>query len=459
MSANTQASERLEIYRDIYRGNVPKRVPVTNPLALDAMAQYAGANVADVYWDMTKAEPIFDKVCADFPADSIPGGTRRYPSFYQLLGSKPFVMSSTGNMQHPEVIGMEVEDYDYFCSSPYDCIIERILPRLYTELDGPAEKRALSLSKAFRTWSDEMASVGALRGKIAAKYGFPSIPGGATTAPFDFIADFFRGFSGISMDIRRHSEKVKAACEAITPILIKKGQLMPPHAGAEMGMTIIPLHMAPYLRTKDAELYYFPTLKKQVEGLSEMGINVQLFVEADYDRYLDNLQEMPEKTILRFEMGDPKVIKQKLGKKFIISGLYPISLLMTGTKEQCVDKAKELLDILAPGGGYIFDFDKGILNLMDNVAENLRAVLEYVTANGSYTVEERAGNVEIKPRPNRNKEIVTEIEGNINSKYYTTWPDYKQKNPNLYQGIDNIIGPKIKRYEDIMFAFIINLCS
>jgi len=232
---------------------------------------------------------------------------------------------------------------------------------------------------------------------------------------------------------------------------------MPP--GAELGMTIIPLHMAPYLRTKDAELYYFPTLKKQVEMLSEMGINVQLFVEADYDRFLDYLQEMPEKTILRFEMGDPKVIKEKLGKKFIISGLYPISLLMTGTKEQCVDKAKELLDTLAPGGGYIFDFDKGILNLMDNVAENLRAVLEYVSANGSYTAAERAGNIELQPRPNRNKEIVSEIEANMNSQYYTTWADYKQNNPGLYQGIDNIIGPKIKRYQDAMFAFIINLCS
>jgi len=453
----TRAQERLGIFRDIYRGNVPERVPVSNPLALDAMAQYAGVNVAEVYWDMTKAEPVFDKVCTDFPGDTVPGGTRRYPSFYQLLGSKPFVMSSTGNMQHPEVIGMSADDYDYFCSAPYDCIIERILPNLYTELDASPEIKALALAKGFRSWSDEMAAVGALRGKIAAKFGFPSIAGGATTAPFDFIADFFRGFSGISMDIRRCPDKVKAACEAITPILVKKGQLMPP--GAELGMTIIPLHMAPYLRTKDAELYYFPTLKKQVEMLSEMGINVQLFVEADYDRFLDYLQEMPEKTILRFEMGDPKVIKKKLGKKFIISGLYPISLLMTGTKEQCVDKAKELLDTLAPGGGYIFDFDKGILNLMDNVAENLRAVLEYVSANGSYTAAERAGNIELQPRPNRNKEIVSEIEANMNSQYYTTWADYKQNNPGLYQGIDNIIGPKIKRYQDAMFAFIINLCS
>ena len=450
------AKEREQIYKDLYRGNVPTRVPVSNPLALDAMVEYVGGNVAEIYWDMTKAEAVFDRVCSEFVADQPPGGTRRYPSFYQVLGSKPFVMSSTGHMQHPDVSGMEVEDYDYFISNPYDCIIERILPRLYTELNTTPELRALALAKGFSSWQAEMATVGALNSKIRAKYGFPTIPSGATTAPFDFLADFFRGFTGITKDIRRYPEKVAAACEAITPILVKKGQLPVP---SEYGMTVIPLHMGPYLRTKDFELYYFPTLKKQVEMLTEMGINVQLFVESDYDRYIDYLQELPERTILRFEMGDPKLIKEKLGKKFILSGFYPLSLLITGTKEECVDKAKELLDILAPGGGYIFDFDKGALNIVGNLVETLRSVLEYVTLNGSYSPAERAGNVELTPRPNRCAEIVSEIEANMNSKYYTTWENYKQKHPELYQGIDQVIGPKIKRYEDTMFNFIINLCS
>lgn len=450
------ANERLQIYKDIYRGNVPARVPVANPLALDAMVEYAGGNVAEIYWDMTKAEAVFDRVCQDFTADQAPGGTRRYPSFYQVLGSRPFVMSSTGYMQHPNVEGMEVEDYEYLTSSPYDCIIERILPRLYTELDATPEKKAFALAKGFSSWSGEMAAVGALGAKIKAKYGFPTISGGATTAPFDFIADFFRGFTGISKDIRRFPEKVAAACEAITPILVKKGQLLAP---SDLGMTIIPLHMGPYLRTKDFENYYFPSLKKQVELLTEMGINVQLFVESDYDRFLDYLQELPEKTILRFEMGDPRLIKEKLGKKFILSGFYPLSLLITGNKTECVDKAKELMDTLAPGGGFMFDFDKGALNMVGNIAENLRSVLDYVNLNGSYSPAERAGNTQIAPRPNRCAEIISGIEANMNSKYYTTWTDYKQKHPELYQGIDHVIAPKIKRYEDSMFSFIINLCS
>lgn len=454
--ATELANERQQIFKDIYRGNVPTRVPVNNPLALDAMVEYAGCSVAEIYWDMTKAEEVFDKVCRDFPADQSPGGTRRYPSFYQVLGSKPFVMSSTGTMQHPNVEGMEVGDYEEFIASPYDCIIEKILPRLYTELNTDSNKKALTMAKALNAWQGEMAAVGALGGKIKAKYGFPTIPGGATTAPFDFMADFFRGFTGILKDIRRYPEKVAAACDAVTPILVKKGKLLVP---SDFGMTVIPLHMGPYLRTPDFEKYYFPSLKKQVEMLTDMGINVQLFVESNYDRYLDYLYDLPENTILRFEMGDPKVIKEKLGKKFIISGFYPMSLLITGTKEQCVDKAKELMDILAPGGGYIFDFDKGALNMVGNITENLKAVLEYVIENGAYSQAERAGNKEPLPKPNREAEIIADIEAGLNSKYYTTWDVYKQNHPELYAGIDHVIAPKMKKYEDTMFNFIINLCS
>ena len=452
----TKADERYQIFRDLYRGNVPTRVPVNNPLALDAIVEYAGSSVAEIYWDISKAESVFDKACTDFPADSAPGGTRRYPSFYQLLGSKPFIMGSTGTMQHPDISGMEVEDYDDFIVCPYDCIIEKILPRLYTELDRDINTRALALAKALNAWQAEMAVVGTLGAKIKQKYGFPSIAGSATTAPFDFVADFFRGFTGISKDVRRFPEKVAEACEAVTPILVKKGKLLVP---SEMGSTVIPLHMGPYLRTSDFEKYYFPTLKKQVEMLSDMGINVQLFVESNYDRFLDYLQDLPEKTILRFEEGDPRTIKDKLGKKFILAGLYPLSLLIAGSKTECIDKAKELMDIMAPGGGYIFDFDKGALNMVGNIAENLRAVLEYVSDNGKYSEAERAGNKEILPRLNRETEIISEIDANMNSKYFATWENYKNLHPELYPGLDAVIAPKIMRHENTMFNFIINLCS
>jgi hypothetical protein len=241
----------------------------------------------------------------------------------------------------------------------------------------------MALAKAMRAQSDDLAYLGTIRAKMIAKYGFATMGAVLTEAPFDFMSDFLRSFKGISGDVRRYPDKVAAACEAVLPLMIKKGTLPNPSL---LGYTFIPLHMAPYLRDKDFAALYWPTFKKLVETLAGMGQNVQLFVEHDWTRYLDYLYELPANTIMRFEYGDAKLVKEKLGKKHIISGFYPVTMLQTATKQQCVDKAKELFDILAPGGRYWWQADKSIINMEANspVAENLRAVLEYVHESGTY---------------------------------------------------------------------------
>lgn len=376
-------NERNQMFYDLFNGKTPKRVPISIPATPDFAIQYSGLDLAECQWDLTKLEPVYDKFCQDFITDTYPGGFIRIPSHYQILGSTPIVMSSSGFMQHPEVVGLLAEEYDQFIASPYDCIVETILPRLYTELNGEPGKVAMTLAKAMRAHSDDLAYLGTIRAKMNAKYGYATMGAVLTEAPFDFMADFLRSFKGISGDVRRYPDKVVAACEAVLPLMIKKGTLPDP---TMLGYTIIPLHMAPYLRDKDFATLYWPTFKKLVETLAGMGQNIQLFVEHDWMRFLDHLYELPENTIMRFEYGDAKLVKEKLGKKHIISGFYPVIMLQTGTKQQCVDKAKELLEILAPGGRYWWQADKSIINLEANgpVVENLRAVLEYVHENGTY---------------------------------------------------------------------------
>lgn len=45
----------------------------------------------------------------------------------------------------------------------------------------------------------------------------------------------------------------------------------------------------------------------------------------------------------------------------------------------------------------------------------------------------------------------------MNSKYYVTWEEYKAAHPELEGKPDQAIAPKIQKYEDIMFNFIISL--
>lgn len=375
--------ETNKLFEDVFDGKVPARVPIMINLDNAFCLEYAGFNLHNEQYSVEKTLEAMDKTTKDFGGDTTLGITIRLPQMYKILGARNFRMGADGFLQHPEVRGMEVEDYDDFIKDPMKTLWDTILPRIYENLQRPGFAGQKVMAQAFYTFASNMAALGEGGKKIAEKYGLSTytMASSAAAEPLDTLSDQLRSFSGISKDIRRCPDKVLAACEALLPICLKAG-LSPD--SSKYNRTFVPLHMAPYMREKDFVKFYWPTFKAYIDGLDEAGAGANLFVEQDWTRYLDYLQELPQGTLLAFEYGDPKTIKEKVGDKHIISGLYPISLLKSGTKEECTDKAKELIDILAPGGGYIFGFDKAILRLKDINPENLKAVFDCVHEYGIY---------------------------------------------------------------------------
>jgi uroporphyrinogen-III decarboxylase len=205
---------------------------------------------------------------------------------------------------------------------------------------------------------------------------------GRTRAPFDLLADTFRSFTGVSIDIRRMPDKVLAAVEALYPLVIKMGMpKVKPSKAVRIG---IALHMPTFMREKDFARFWWPSYKRQVEEFVNAGYGVNMFCEDDWMRYLDYLYDLPAGCEMQFEYGDPKVIKEKLGKKHIIQGLFPVSTLRTDTAAEVERKVKEYIDILAPGGNYVFGLDKGILRAADAKPENLQILLKTVHEYGQY---------------------------------------------------------------------------
>jgi len=162
---------------------------------------------------------------------------------------------------------------------------------------------------------------------------------------------------------------------------------------------------------------------------------------------LDYLYELPQNTILMFEYGDPKLIKQKLGKKHIITGLYPLINLKTKSPEECADEAKRYIDILAPGGKYIFGFDKSPLSLNDLNIDSLRAVANTVRDYGIYSNPGNNTNFEFDNKKYNAKPSIT-----LKSKYLMSWDYYK-----LGCKISDFEQQKIKYIEDGIFEFIMFL--
>jgi len=81
------------------------------------------------------------------------------------------------------------------------------------------------------------------------------------------------------------------------------------------------------------------------------------------------------KVVYAFEKADPVNVKKQLGDTACISGLFPCFLLHYGTKQQVIDEAKRLIDIMAPGGGFIFNTDAGFDHAKP---ENVEAMFDTV---------------------------------------------------------------------------------
>ena len=383
MNTKELQSERTQLFKDVYDGKIPKRVPIDLSITWDAAIEYAGLDLKEAQYNPDLYEVFYEKCCRKFQSDKAPiSRTLRTPHFYQILGSKSFVMSKAGNMQHPEVYCLETDEYDDFIKDPYCFMVEKFLPRLYPALNTDRMQSSMILAKAYKVWNDinqKMATVGQ---RMIDKYGFATIvPGGGTEAPMDFLSDLIRSFTGISKDIRRYPDKVEQACDALLPVC-EKIALSP--ISSQYARTFIPLHMAPFLNQKQFERFWWPSFKKLMIYIEENGAKATLFCEQNWMKKIDYLIELPEKTELWFEFGDPKQVKEKLGERHIITGFYPVSLLQTASEKECTDEAKRLVDILAPGGGYIFNTDKIIYSINDKIADNLQAVIETIRDYGVY---------------------------------------------------------------------------
>jgi hypothetical protein len=124
-------------------------------------------------------------------------------------------------------------------------------------------------------------------------------------APFDFLADQLRGFKAITMDIRRCPDKVKAAVEVITPLLIKMA--IPPVIRPGL-ITFIPLHLAPFINMKAFEELYWPTFEKTIVELDKAGIACSLFVEQDWTRYCEYLERLPNRRSCSWKGATPNAL-------------------------------------------------------------------------------------------------------------------------------------------------------
>lgn len=381
--------EKLNRLTTVMELGKPDKIPIRLFLS-EFQAKYAGYTLQEVCYQLDKNNDSVSKVLADFDLDGVVSPPQLWwASLHDATGAKYLKFSGkeldeNKQFQFHEDQYMVAEDYDEFIANPTQWILNTFLPRLHKEFAVPGSFEAnLALIKGaagFAMMGGQNAQAGAVWAK---EYGVPPAGTGFTKAPFDTLGDTLRGLHGIMMDIHKRPEKLLEALEVLVPHNVYYGMAT---AGGDTQMPLfMPLHRGsfPFLNPKQWNTFYWPTLKKVIETLWSMGKRTLFYAEGNWTPYLEQIAELPEKSIIfQIDTTDMHQAKKILGGRFCLSGNVPNTLLAYGKPAEVKDYCKKLIDELAGDGGFIMD--TGGVMQWDAKEENIRALIEVTREYGVY---------------------------------------------------------------------------
>jgi len=367
---------------------VPDRVPIWFQDASFFPAKYTGITFKEAMYDSDKVFAAYKKTFLDYEPDFYfnPGHALHTPgealevmdcSQVILPGQKGIPINHSFQFVEDEY--MTAEEYDEFLDDPTAFTISKYLPRIYGTMKPlealPPIKGLLlgyfgmpltaalvnddvvsameSFCKAARLVQKHEAKAAAFVEEMKT-LGFPLGCGAITLAPFDLIGDTLRGLRGILMDMYHCPDKLLAAIEKVTPLMIDSA-LDQAKAGESRGV-FIPLHKGSdgFMSLKQFETFYWPSLKKLILTLIDEGLTPCPFFEGIHTQRLEYYADLPKGKVLGFfDSTDIFKAKEIIGNTMCMSGFMPLSLLQTGTPDQVKAYAKKLIDVVGKDGGFI----------------------------------------------------------------------------------------------------------
>ena len=377
MRDETKFLEKKErIIQTIQRKNTKKPA-----LVLDADTYYpvmAGVAPEDVR-TFDDALAVMDKVMELLDYDSaactyMPPNICTQPML-DALGGGTFIVKDYYKMQDPAKVAIMHEDeYTLLAKDPANFIMGTLLPRRYTAFaeDKSFEEKMAGVLGAFQAGG----GLQAYQPQIV-EHGTHLMCTGFAQVPVDYIFVYYRELKGMLIDVKRRPQQIAEASQALFEL--QKPMLMANQMTATPDTTVfMPLTLPSFLSPREFEKIYWPTMKASAELQTGLGINICYSLERDWHRLYDYLKELPKTGITSFfENDDIRTVKKELGDVMAIGGGISTDLLGIGTKEECVDCVKSLVDDIGPTGLMIRP-NRNMLYPTDGKPENMIAVAEYV---------------------------------------------------------------------------------
>jgi uroporphyrinogen-III decarboxylase len=390
----------------------PDRVPCILPSGFFP-PHYAGYTLKDVMYDYEKLKKAYLKFIDEFDMDTFTGPGLVFPGrALDMTDHRLHKWPGHGlpdNMslyQYVEKDYMKADEYPALMGNPADfwwrCLLPRVvgafepfkkLPPMNGTMGVPlgfyAAVASPDIEAAFKTMIEagkEVIKWQKVIGEINAyslSAGIPNLRGGGMGgAPFDSIADMLRGTQGMVMDMYRQPEKLHEAMEMLVPNTIKSAVAAADATGCPV--CFMPLHKGDesFMSPKQFETFYWPSYRRVLMGMIEEGLVPYPFAEGRYGARLEVISDMPKSSMLwSFEDIDMARAKKVLGKTACIAGNVPASFLHTKTPKEVKEYCHKLIEICAPGGGYMLT---GAAGMNEGNPENLRAMMAAAKEYGIY---------------------------------------------------------------------------
>lgn len=200
---------------------------------------------------------------------------------------------------------------------------------------------------------------------------------GFSGAPYDYIADFFRGLRGISRDIHKRPLQVEALANKIEPYMVIMAKLMADLSGVKN--IFMPLHRgdANFLSLRQFEEFYWPSFKQLLLDLIAQDLipmpSFEGFWTAEHLQLFRD--ELPKAKII-FNLDGPTDIFMAhdiLGGHSCIMGNVPHQLLVIGSPDDVKTYCHNVMETFSEGGLIL---SPGIGLPQDSKLENVTALVQ-----------------------------------------------------------------------------------
>ncbi len=272
----------------------PDRMPVVM-YGTYWFAKYGGISCKELMYDYEKNKEITERAVLEFEPDAVAplfGGTALGKVFdaldYKQLQWPGHGVGDNQPYQYLDREYMKAEEFPDFLRDPTGFYLNSYLPRIFGAFEGfenfpvlpgmfyfraitglrplanPEFRKALRRVLDAAEVVDSYMTESAQWNRRIASLGFPLTNGSASGAPYDVLADYFRGATGMMKDLFRRKEVLLEAIDSMRQHLVKMTIANARASGNPI--VFIPVHWASdaFMSQKQFETFWWPSFRQMM---------------------------------------------------------------------------------------------------------------------------------------------------------------------------------------------------